>query len=629
MTSIEKIVRDSYRFFRPPPKLTLSEWAEHYGYLPAESSAEPGKWHNIPYQVGIMDAITDPRIERVTVMKSARVGYTKIIGHCIGFYIHHDPCPIMVVQPTEGDAEGYSKEEIAPLIRDTPVLRSLISESKTRDSGNTILQKQFPGGTLSLVGANSPRGFRRVSRRVVIFDEVDGYPPSAGSEGDQIKLGIRRTEYYWNRKIIAGSTPTVTGLSRIEPMFEDSDKRRYFVPCPHCQEFQVLSFPNLKWPEGKPLQAYFECVHCEKAIEHKHKKEMVEKGRWVGERECAGHAGFHIWAAYSYSPNATWGHIASEFLMAKREGPEALKTFINTVLGETWKEKGDAPEWERIFERREHYKWNQVPKEGLIITAGVDVQKDRLECEVVAWGKDKQSWSLDYRVIPGDTSEDFPWKELFASLLNEQFSCDDGSLMPIRMIAVDSGYNTQIVYNQVRKFPINRVIAVKGKDFAATLISAPQAVDVDWRGKKIRRGVKVWSVGTNLIKTELYGWLRLPKPTAEGEPYPAGYCHFPEYDEHFFKMLTAEQLVIRTTKGGGRRYEWEKIRERNEALDCRIYARAAAALSGLDRFTKDQWQVLKNQRSIEIGKTRPQNPSQDHQKKRKVSPFLKQDRSFW
>ena len=243
-------------------KAELSEWADENAFLSAESSAEGGRWRTLPYQKGIMDAITDPGIEQVTVMKSARVGYSKILNHVVGYHVHQDPAPIMLVQPTIEDAQGYSKEEIAPMLRDTPVLRGLVSEAKAKDGANTILQKQFPGGTLSLVGANSPRGFRRVSRRIVLFDEVDGYPPSAGSEGDQIKLGIRRTEYYWNRKIVSGSTPTVKDFSRIEKMYNQSDMRRYYVPCPDCGHMQYLRWANIRWFDDDPSTASYCCEKC-------------------------------------------------------------------------------------------------------------------------------------------------------------------------------------------------------------------------------------------------------------------------------------------------------------------------------------------------------------------------------
>jgi terminase, large subunit len=588
---LEAIISKAFGFFLPPPKLKLSEWAEKFAFLSAESAADPGKWRNIPYQVGIMDAISDPRIERVTVMKSARVGYTKIIGHAIGYYIHYDPCPIMVVQPTDLDAEGYSKEEVAPMVRDTPVLKELVSDAKSRNSGNTILQKQFPGGTLSLVGANSPRGFRRVSRRVVIFDEVDGYPPSAGAEGDQIKLGIRRTEYYWNRKIVAGSTPTTTALSRIEPMFESGDRRYFHVPCPHCKEFQVLKFPNLKWPDGEPEKAYFVCIHCQKPIDHSEKRGMVEAGKWIPEGEFTGHASFHIWAAYSFSPNATWGQLATEFLNAKKEGLESLKTFINTAVGETWKEKGDAPDWQRLYDRRELYAPGFIPShEVVFITAGVDVQKDRLELEIVGWGKDKQSWSIDYIVIPGDTTSENTLQELDKIVNSTWAHKETGKVLPLKMLAIDSGYNTQHVYNWVRRHPINKVIAIKGQDEAALLIGTPSAVDISLAGKRIRRGVKLWPVGSSVAKGELYAWLKKEK-ALDGEKSSPGYCHFPQYSPDYFKQLTSEQLVVRIVKGH-KKYQWEKTQDRNEALDCRIYARAAASIVGIDRFSEEHWEHL-------------------------------------
>ncbi|MGL4370770.1 MAG: phage terminase large subunit family protein, partial [Spirochaetota bacterium] len=233
------------KLWAPPPKLSLSQWADRYAFLSPESSAQPGKWHNIPYQVGILDALTDPTVEKVTVMKSARVGYTKIITNLIGYHIHNDPCNIMVVQPTVEDAEGYSKDEIRPMLRDTPVLKEIMPESKTRDSNNTILKKSYPGGTLMLIGANSGRGFRRVSSRIVIFDEVDGYPASAGQEGDQIALGSRRADYFWNKKIVLGSTPTIKGISRIEDNFQQSDQWHRYVPCPFCGHMQTLEWSNI------------------------------------------------------------------------------------------------------------------------------------------------------------------------------------------------------------------------------------------------------------------------------------------------------------------------------------------------------------------------------------------------
>jgi phage terminase large subunit GpA-like protein len=586
-------VAEALQSWRPPPRLSLSEWADRHFYLSAESAATPGRWHTLPYQKGIMDAITDPTVERVSVMKSARVGYTKCMNAAIGYYMHQAPCPILVVQPTVDDAKGYSKEEIAPMLRDCPELAKIVFEDAEevgpKDGGNTILHKRFPGGVLSMVGANSGAGFRRVSRKVVIFDEVDGYPPSAGAEGDQIKLGTRRTEYYWDRKIIAGSTPLVSGRSRIEEMFEAGDRRRFYVPCPQCGHMDVLVFTPkddgghfMKWPKGKPEEAFFVCYLNGCVIEHQDKREIVTRGEWRAAGESKGHASFHIWAAYSFSPNASWGQLAEEFVAANKSGPESLKTFVNTVLGETWKDRGDAPEWERLYQRRETYAIGTVPAGVKFLTAGLDVQKDRVVWEVVGWGAGKESWSVDSGVIPMDTSNEVEWTRI-DELLNRTWLTTGGAPMTVLCLAIDSGFNTQMVYNWARRHPMSRVVAIKGVSTARTIIGSPSPVDVTVRGKRMARGYKVWPIGVDIAKAELYGWLRMPS----GDPSPPGFCHFPEYGEDYFKQLTAEHLVSSVSKSGYTTHEWQLMAGReNHFLDCRIYARAAAALMGIDRMIK-------------------------------------------
>lgn len=608
--ALEASVSRMWAAWQPPARMSLSAWAEEHFYLSPESSAEAGRWRTLPYQRGIMDALTDPDVERVSVMKSSRIGWTKCGNALIAYHMHQDPCPVMVVQPTIEDARGYSQEEIAPMLRDCPVLTPLAAPARTRDSGNTILAKRFRGGSLTLVGANSPRGFRRVSRRVLFLDEVDGYPLSAGQEGDPITLAIRRTEYYWDRKIATGSTPTVAGVSRIEQLFQGGDQRRYYVPCPHCGEHQVLVFPQFRWPKGRPELAVYICRVCGSEIEHTHKRAMVEAGEWRAGPHAqfpndpapgpfTGHASFHIWAAYSYSPNATWGQLAAEFAEAQRGGPETLKTFVNTVLGEPWREKGEAPEWERLYARRDRYALGTCPPGVLFLTAGVDVQKDRLVYEVVGWGREKRSWSVDVGVLPGDTADltaKGPWGQLEA-LLNRTYPHASGVELGIQMLAVDSGAFTQTVYAWARTKPMNRVMAVKGFQAQRVLVAAPSSVEITVRGRKLKRGYKVWPVGTDVAKTELYGWLSLQAPTDEerqaGAVDPPGYCRFPEHGEDYFKQLTAEQLVKTRTRKGYVVMTWEPIPGReNHQLDCRNYARAAAAIVGIDRFTPSDWQQL-------------------------------------
>jgi len=589
---VETLFSEGQRGWRPPPRLRLSEWADRHFYLSPESSAEPGRWTCLPYQREILDAITDPAIERVTVLKSARVGATKMLCAAVAFHMAHDPCPMMFVQPTVEDAQGFSKEEIAPMLRDVPALQGLVRDAGPRSGEDTILHKLFPGGSLTMVGANSGRGFRRVSRRIVFFDEVDAYPASAGSEGDQIDLGVRRTETFWNRKIVAASTPLVAGRSRISTMFEEGDQRRYHVPCPHCGHMAVLVFREdqdghwMSWPRGKPEAAHFMCKACGCEIAHGCKREMIAAGRWVPGAETRGHASFHIWAAYSYSANATWGQIATEFVRASKAGPEKLRTCVNTVLGETWHERGEAPEWRRLYDRREDYPAATVPPGVAVVTAGVDVQRDRLVWEVVGWGGDRQSWGIEAGIFPGDPAKGEVWSRL-DELLAHAWPAAGGDTAMIRLLAVDAGDQTQIVYSWARRYPMSRVIAVKGLGATAkTIIGAPTAVDVTIQGRRLARGYKVWPLGVSIAKGELYGWLRLEGPTLEsGEPYPPGYCHYHQgYGEEYFRQLTAEQLVTVTKKNGFQVTEWQIIPGReNHWLDARVYARAAAALCGLDR----------------------------------------------
>lgn len=598
-----EIARDTRALFRPPKRRSLSQWADEHFYLSEESSAVAGRWKTLPVQRGVMDAISDPDVRQVSWQKCARIGATKIINATCGFYVDQDPCPMLVVQPTVEDAKGYSREEIAPMLRDVPRLARLVLTDSGKKGRKTMLHMMFAGGSISMVGANSGRGFRRVSRKVVLFDEVDEYPASAGTQGDPIKLGMNRSQWYWDRKTIAVSTPGLEGASRIHALYLAGDQRQYYVPCPKCGARDVLVFKQrpgqgghvMRWPKGKPAEAYFECSRCTERIEHKDKFRMLEAGEWKASKPFKGHASFKIWAAYSSSPNATWADLATEFVAATAAGPDELKVFVNTVLGETWQDQGEAPDWQRLYQRREAYVIGTVPQGVVFLTAGVDVQRDRLVFEVVGWGANRESWSIDAGVIPGDTSSAECWKGL-DELLAHHWLDAAGTEHGIRMMAVDSGYNTNTVYNWVREKPSARVIATKGSATAAVLISTPSKVDVTVRGRKKKRGAKVYPIGVNTGKTEFYGQLRQELPIGvtvdeDGEPIPPeappGYCHFPEFGEDFFQQLTAEQLVRVTNRRGFPTLEWQLIPGReNHFLDCRILARAAASLVGLDRLSK-------------------------------------------
>ena len=573
LSNLARLERATYKAFKPPKRLSLSEWADTYAYLSAESSAEGGRWHTLPYQKGMMDAISDPHLEQITVMKSARVGYSKILNHVIAYHIHQDPCPIMLVQPTIEDSQGYSKEEIAPMLRDTPCLVGLVSEAKAKDGANTILQKQFPGGTLSLVGANSPRGFRRVSRRVVLFDETDGYPQSAGAEGDQIKLGIRRTEYYWNRKIVAGSTPTIKDFSRIERMFLQGDQRRYFVPCPHCTHMQYLKWPSLQWTDNDPSTAAYQCESCAELIPHAKKRWMVERGEWRPTSPGNGkHASFHIWAAYSYSPNATWSNLVEEFLDAKGDA-EQLKTFVNTVLGEVWEDEYASKVGAASLQERastETYERLIVPAQVLALTIGCDVQDDRLSLSVWGWGREEEAWLIDRSVIYGDPSRPDLWKQL-DEILTRPFISEDGLDLKISICAIDSGgHHTADVYAYTRERAALGTIGIKGMSTKGKPpLGKASKVDLNHSGKTLRKGAQVFPVGTDTIKSLLFGRLK------HNDKGP-GYLHFyPTVGTDYFEELTAEKQILRFKNGYPQRVWVKKSNARNEALDELVYAYSA------------------------------------------------------
>ena len=568
-----------------------------------------------------MLAATDPLVHTVTVLACTQLLKTELVNNIAGYYIDLDPSPIIVLQPTEKMAKAWSQDRLDKMIRDTPVLAEKFGLKKARESSNTILHKEFAGGHVTMVGANAPSDLASRPVRIVLCDETDKYPASAGKEGDPINLISERSATFWNSKKVHVCSPTIEGRSRIQFEYDAGDQRIYEVPCPHCNVRQELKWANVHWDKNRPETAQYYCEHCGEAWTEAERLRGIQKGEWRATAPFKGHASFRC--NKLVSPWESLGVLAEKFVKAK-ESPEKLKVFVNTQLAETWKEKGDAPEWERIYERRERYKIGTVPKGVVFLTAGVDVQENRLEVEVVGWGEDKQSWSIQTYVYEGNTAAEGDhvpgevWKKL-DELMNDTWESENGTPLGIRTMAVDSGYRTQIVYNWCRKYPITRVIAVKGKDSQAVLMNSGNFIDI--RGKqRIARAAKVFTIGTSVAKQELYGWLRLPVPTQEGEDYPPGYCHFPEYGEEFFKQLVSEQQIKRM-KDGYAVYHWEKTQERNEALDCRVYARAAASYFGMDRFRDQHWKKLKESAAEKLPKTLEKAPT-NPKIRRRPSQFL-------
>ncbi len=584
----------------PPPKLKPTQWANKHRKLSQESSSEPGQYNSsrAPFQEEIQDTLVDPKVTTTVIMTSAQVGKSTILENILGYLIIHDPCPILLMQPNLADAAAFSKDRVASMIRDTPTLKSRVKEARARDSGNTLFHKKFTGGSITFAGANAPSKLAGRPIRILMCDEVDRYPQSAGTEGDPVSLATRRTNNFPNKKIFLTSTPTVKGASRIERAFEQSDQRRFYLECPHCQHWQTLKFPQLKWKDADPDSARYHCEKCDGIFDEAKKLSMLKQGKWIASVPFTGVAGFHL--NELYSPWRRWSEIAEHFLEAKNNS-QTLKVFVNTVLGESWVETGDAPEWKRLYDRRENYSIGSIPDGVLFLTAGVDIQIDRIEVEVVGWKETKESYSIQHFIFPGNPNTHAPWSEL-DRLLTQQWSLPNGITIGIRIMAVDSQYLSNVVYNWCKKHPPNRVVPIRSKENQFVMAEQSKTVDTNFMGRSGR--TRVWQLASDMIKSELYGFLKLEKPL-DGEPYPNGYCHFPMYSEEYFKQLTAEQLVPKVVKGFTK-YEWKKF-YRNEVLDMRVYARAAAHLVGLDRFQKVHWDQLKSELRLELDE--PKKPS--------------------
>ena len=480
-------------------------------------------------------------------MSSAQVGKTELLLNIVGYFMDHDPAPMLLLQPTLQMAEAFSKDRLAPMLRDTPSLTKKVKDPRARDSNNTLLHKAFPGGHVTLAGANSPASLASRPIRIFLADEVDRFPLSAGTEGDPLALGGKRTNNFWNRKKVYTSTPTVKGQSRIEMAYSQSDMRRYYVPCPHCENKQPLEWKNLRFD---PV-AYI-CDHCGAEIEESNKQAMLMAGEWVAEGDAGKSAGFHL--SELYSPWRKWQEIIDDFKEAKKT-TETLKTFINTSLGETWEEEGEQVDGHALLARREDY--DGVPEEALVLVAGIDVQDDRLEMEVVGYGLGEESWSIDYVVLYGDPGRLELWNRLEEHLLKDY----DGHR--IKSAGLDTGgHYTQQAYQFAKKHRF--VHALKGKSVAGSpIVSRPSNTN--------KMKVPLYGVGTDTCKELLYSRLKINE-------FGPGYCHYSrERDEEYFNQLTSEKRITKYVKGFPR-LEWVKMRPRNEALDVRVYSMAALAI---------------------------------------------------
>lgn len=573
-----------------------AEWADRYFYLSPESSGTEGRWRCYPYQIGLLNWMTSDDIEEVNVMKSRRVGYTKMLLAAAACLIHQKRRNVVTWQPADGDAADFVRDEVDTALRDVPVLGAMLrSDPESKSKYNTIEKKVFVGATWDIKGGKSARNFRRMSKDVAIYDELSAFDADIEGEGSALEIGDGRLDQAPFPKSIRGSTPKTKGLCQIEAAVEAADMVFYrYLPCPHCGHLHRLEFANLKWEDGEPGTAYFVCQANGCQILYRDYPAMDKAGRWQtidgywysdaedrffdaedNQIEKPRRIGARIWAAYSYL--RPWSWLVDRWLAATKEAATgkitALKAVINTLLGETWEERGEAIESKGLAGRGEGYlEGGTIPVEVLAITAGVDVQggaNARIEVEIVGHGLEGETWSLAYEVVRGDTENPETWDALDEILLR-RFVRADGAPMKIDAAFIDSGYMAHEVYRFTAKRRKRNIYATKGVN-TGTLCNKGT-----WQGdeKKKSRAI-LRTVNVDDAKTIIFNRLRIEKPGP-------GYCHFPDHyqPEHFEKLTNEEKIEVRNKRGLLTGYKWEK-KGPNEPLDCRAYAIGAFEFLGL------------------------------------------------
>ena len=528
-----------------------------------------------PYQKGMADAMSDPRCERVTIRKSARIGFTSLAVGMLGSHIANDPAPTLFVLPTEDDAKTFVKQNMEPTFEATPALAgALVSDKVGGRDRNTMLSKRFPGGSLKIVAAKAPRNLRGLNIRVLFLDEVDGMEVTA--EGNPIRLAEMRTQQFDDRKIILGSTPVYAETSLILAEYEKSDKRIYEVPCPHCGDHHVIEWKDIRWPEGEPEKAAWFCPSCGTETDESHKASMVAKGRWRATApDVKGHAGFRINSLVSPIANAAWGKLAVEFLAAK-DSPADLQTFVNLNLGEGWKEHGEELDQDALAKKAEEFGLGGVeqqpfPAEVLAITAGVDVQRDRLETTLVGWNEDKDAFILGHVVIYGLPEDPETWQEL-DDLLKTKWKHPLGGEIGIDAAAVDSGdgQTMEAVYRFCLPRIRRKVFPIKGEDGRRPWIEKT-------KNKKAANGW-LFIVGSDGLKSHLHSRLTRSQTVRFSKDLPPVW----------FEQLAGERAVLRRV-GGQTVRKWEPVfGRRNEALDCVVYAFAIRELININWSAREE-----------------------------------------
>lgn len=548
--------RNALRALTPPPRLSLSEWIETHMRLPEGVSALPGRVSLWPYQREIADAISDPTLERVTLVKPVRVGFTTLLTGALASYVANEPAPILALLPTEADCRDYTVSDLEPIFDATPALRGLISADADDTGRSTLLSRRFPGGSLKIIAAKSPRNLRRHNVRVLLIDEADAM--EAGVEGSPITLAERRTLSFANRKIILGSTPTLEATSNVLRAYARSDRRVYEVPCPDCGAFTEIQWSHIEWQPDQPHTAAFRCPECESLVHERHKATMVQKGRWrATEPLVEGHAGFRLNALVSTLANASWAKLAAEFVEAKKQ-PDTLQVFVNTILAQGWREAAEEIDEAALAARAEPFGLpDAIPADVLFVTAGVDVQRDRLEVVFLGHGRD-DLFVLSQFVIWGDPMADDVWAEL-DDALKTIWKHPKGGILRVDAAAVDAGDGETMdrVMSFCRPRSNRRIYAIKGAAGNRPVIRASDT-----------KGSRLFIVGVDSVKSQLTSRLSRGKTVRFSD----------SLEGRFYEELASERLVMRYVKGAPVR-QWERIPGRRaESLDCVVYGLAVRAL---------------------------------------------------
>ncbi|VVS95345.1 phage terminase large subunit family protein [Desulfoluna spongiiphila] len=589
---------------KPAPYVDYVEWANEYRRLPKESSVEPGKYRTsrTPYVEEILRELSPQSpTQEVVAIKPTQMGFTEVANTFLFGIAHRYPGPAMMAMPTDDMAKKHSKKKIAPSIAAMPCLKGIIAENKSRDGGNTLLLKEFPGGSWTFTGSNSPASARSDSIKFLILDDYDGFVQEAGGEGAPGDLLKKRTDAFGSkRKIYINSTPTVKDVSHIEKEYEESSQGEFHLPCPHCEEFQFLEFGGkdsdfgikfMRNEANEVTEVWYVCKHCQGRIEEHQKGKMMLQGVYVHRYPDRKKRGFKVNALYSPLGWLSWAQIMEEFVKAahamKKGNPLPMKVWVNTRKAETFEEAGDQPEWTELAARCEPYKIMTVPAGGMLVTAGVDTQDNRLAVVVRAWGKEEENWLVYHIELYGDPDLPEVWDQL-DEILNYDFCHESGADLKIVSMSIDTGgHKDEAVKRYCRKRAAQGVVAIKGANTKnKPIVNPPSLQDVDYKGKKIERGVQLWPVGTDTAKGIIYS--RLNNKIDPGKEAQPGYYHFPVgTSDEYFEQLTAEKLITKFNKGFPIK-EWIKTRERNEAIDCEVYCYHAALRAGVNRIDFDR-----------------------------------------